>query len=228
MASADDTISFKAQKGKKTALGAQSGKTDKIANSPKAVRNSKTTKGAQASRPIKKSISTQDAVGNTTGAGGGRIHAKKRAVRKEEKSSSKLQQLAAWYSKLGNYRALLMILGGIVLVVVALYSPLRSWYSAQRDAELYTKQLQTLKNDNAALQENVTRLQSKEGIEDEARKRGYVVQGETSVTINGMKDGGEAKADASKNSLDGVATDDPWYIKVLDVVFFYQAPTIHE
>lgn len=190
MASADDTISFKAQKGKKPVQRAQSGKT--------------------------------------TEASDGRIHAKKRAVRKEEKSSSKLQQLAAWYSKLGNYRALLMVLGGIVLVVVALYSPLRSWYAAQRDAELYTKQLQTLKNDNAALQENVTRLQSKEGIEDEARKRGYVVQGETSVTINGMKDGGEAKADASKNSLDGVATDDPWYIKVLDAVFLYQAPTIHE
>ena len=210
MASADDTISFKAQKG---------GKGSKT-NRPKAGRTMRTAKPTQAANPSKSQAFSSE---------GGRIHAEKRATRKEAKSFSRLQQLVAWYANLGKFRGLFMAVGVIVLVVVALYAPTRSWYSTQRDAALYTKQLQTLKEDNAALQENVTRLQSKEGIEDEARKRGYVGPGETSVTINGMTDGSsEAKTDASKNSLEGVSTDDPWYIKILDSVFFYTPPVVHE
>ncbi|WP_028263686.1 septum formation initiator family protein [Atopobium fossor] len=219
MASADDTISFKAQKG---------GKGPKMSR-PKASGPKSSKVAAKLMKPAKSTKDTKSSTPQLSTSQNGRIHAEKRATRKGEKSSTKLNQLLAWYSNLGKHRGLFLVLGGVLLVVVALYAPTRSWYSAQRDAALYTKQLQTLKEDNAALQENVTRLQSKEGIEDEARKRGYVGAGETSVTINGMSDGNsEAKTDASKNSLDGVTTDDPWYIKVLDGIFFYKPPVVHE
>ncbi|MDU4970669.1 MAG: septum formation initiator family protein, partial [Atopobium minutum] len=177
MASADDTISFKAQKGGKTTRAARSSKTGSTAQRSGAGRTSQPTKTAKSlQNKTVQNKAPQDRMTQErakVSSDGGRIHAEKRAVRRQEKPSTKLQQLAVWRSKLGNHRGVLVVLGAILLVIISLYAPVRAWYSAHRDAELYTKQLQKLQEDNAALQDNVTRLQSKEGIEDEARKRGY-------------------------------------------------------
>ena len=53
-----------------------------------------------------------------------------------------------------------------------------------------------------------------EGIQDEARKRGYVSEGETGVKVEGL--------DESSSSSDLSSDSDPWYITVLDFVFSYQ------
>lgn len=74
----------------------------------------------------------------------------------------------------------------IVLTVMSLYGPCRSLYAARRDQYAYASYLAGIDEENAALREDVNRLQSQEGIEDAARERGYVMPGEVSVIVAGL------------------------------------------
>ena len=54
-------------------------------------------------------------------------------------------------------------------------------------------------------------------IEDEARRRGLIKEDETGVVVEGLPD------DELARLLEDIELEDtrPWYIKALDVVFFY-------
>ena len=62
-------------------------------------------------------------------------------------------------------------------------------------------------------QQDIDRLQTREGIEDEARKRGYVSEGETGVIAEGLPEDQEAEEAPAEL---------PWYLAVGDFVFQYK------
>lgn len=100
-------------------------------------------------------------------------------------------------SVLGSHKAL-VILAVVAAVILSLYGPVRSWYVAQRRTQDLEAQYAQLNSANSVLQGEVSSLQTQEGIEDEARKHGYVEEGETPVTITG--EGSEVTEDSSNGS----------------------------
>ena len=123
----------------------------------------------------------------------------------------------------------------IALVILAilggLYSPVRDYYVAYRTGDILARQLQVSEQYNESLQSDVSKLLSKEGIEDEARsKLGLVMPGEKTLEVKGLDDDSSSDSSDSSSSLTAseiakreaeVAAEAPWYIKVLDTVFFY-------
>ena len=123
-------------------------------------------------------------------------------------------------------RYALIVAGFLALVVLFLYGPTRSYYAATRDEQVYTAQLSELNASNEALRAEVDKLQSREGIEDEARKRGYVSLGETPVMVEGLEVDDRGTADASASADLTLDDDNAWYVEVLDFVFGYEAPDL--
>lgn len=121
-------------------------------------------------------------------------------------------------------RRAIVVLGFLAIVVVFLYGPVRSLYAATRDEQVYTAQLAELNASNAELRAEVDRLQSREGIEDEARKRGYVLPGEQPVMVEGLEVDDRGTADSSASAVQSRSDDNPWYIDVFDFIFSYEAP----
>ena len=121
-------------------------------------------------------------------------------------------------------RRAVIILGFLAVTVLFLYGPVRSLYAATRDEQVYTAQLAELNASNEELRAEVDRLQSREGIEDEARKRGYVLQGEQPVMVEGLEVDDRGTADSSASAVQSRSDDNPWYIDVLDFVFSSEAP----
>lgn len=80
-----------------------------------------------------------------------------------------------------------------VLLFFAVYPPLRDYYVARRTQEDLKAHYAQLKDKNGELLGDIERLQTSEGIEDEARKRGYVNQGETGVVVEGLDGSGDSK-----------------------------------
>lgn len=123
----------------------------------------------------------------------------------------------------------------IALVILAilggLYGPVRDYYVAYRTGDILARQLQVSERYNESLQSDVSKLLSKEGIEDEARsKLGLVMPGEKTLEVKGLDDNSSSDSSDSSSSLTAseiakreaeVAAEAPWYIKVLDTVFFY-------
>jgi cell division protein FtsB len=131
-------------------------------------------------------------------------------------------------SILGSHKGL-VILAVIAAVILSLYGPIRSWYVAQRRTQDLQAQYAQLNSANSVLQGEVSSLQTQEGIEDEARKHGYVEEGETPVTITG--EGSEVAEDSSDGSdstsdtISGTSTataDTDDLTKFLDGLFQYK------
>ena len=123
----------------------------------------------------------------------------------------------------------------IALVILAilggLYGPMRDYYGAYRTGDILARQRQVSERYNKSLQSDVSKLLSKEGIEDEARsKLGLVMPGEKQLEVKGLDGDSSSDSSDASSSLTAseiakreaeVAAEAPWYIKVLDTVFFY-------
>lgn len=118
--------------------------------------------------------------------------------------------------------------GLVVLAVgIGLYFPVRDLYTAYRTGDILERQLEVRNDYNEVLEDKVSRLLSTEGIEDIARENlGLVMPGEQVVTVTGVEaeESSDDSATASEveNAELAVVSDAPWYIKLLDAVFFYQ------
>lgn len=115
---------------------------------------------------------------------------------------------------LGRWRVPLIALAVAAVVALALYEPARGLYSAWRTQGIREAQLEQLNESNEEYRSDIDRLQSREGIEEEARKRGYVTEGETSVIVEGLPEDDSSSADD--------AAENPWYIGLLDTIFRYE------
>lgn len=110
-------------------------------------------------------------------------------------------------------RRLLACVGIVLVVLVALYGPARDLYCAWRLQDGKQETLDGLNQSIDEYQQDIDRLQTREGIEDEARKRGYVSEGETGVIAEGLPEDQEAEE---------APVELPWYLAVGDFVFQYK------
>ena len=118
-------------------------------------------------------------------------------------------------SVLSRFRVPIVVVTVTLFVLVSVYPPAQDLYRAWRDQGV---QQETLDGLNASIEEyrgDIDRLQTREGIEDEARKRGYVGEGEVGVVLEGSPE--ETEGDAGDNGQEL-----PWYVTLGDVVFQYE------
>ena len=159
-------------------------------------------------------MSTTHATRKDTGASSRRTaarHAHATATQAADDEKARREQRRG---QLKSYKRPLIVLAVILVVVAALYAPARTYYSAWRTNGILQSSKDAIDQSNSAYESDNSRLMSSEGIQDEARKRGYVSEGETGVKVEGL--------DESSSSSDSSSDSDPWYITVLDFVFSYQ------
>lgn len=125
-------------------------------------------------------------------------------------------------SAIGNFvvhfRVALLIAALVLGVLMAMYGPVQTYYRAWRAGQDLQAQLDELNASNEQYKDDIQALQTREGIEDEARRRGYVTNGETKVVVDGLNDGSD---DASQSSDGDQQAQKPWYIELGDKVFHY-------
>ncbi len=133
------------------------------------------------------------------------------------------QGILAWFM---GHKKLSIVLIAILALAIAVYPPACSLYSATRSNAILSEKLTYATTTADSLQSEVDSLMTREGIEDEARRRGYVSEGETAVEMDGVEDTGSASSDSTvTESSNADAEEDPWYIKALDFIFGYDAST---
>lgn len=102
------------------------------------------------------------------------------------------------------------------VLLIGFYGPVQGYYRAIRDAQELQITQQEVEKEHKNLNEDVNRLQTQEGIQDKAHERGYVSEGETSVSVEGV--GNTTTDDKQKEQK---RPENSWYIKLLDFVFGY-------
>ena len=102
------------------------------------------------------------------------------------------------------------------VLLIGFYGPVQGYYRAIRDAQELQIMQQEVEKEHKNLNEDVNRLQTQEGIQDKAHERGYVSEGETSVSVEGV---GNTTTD--NKPKEQKRPENPWYIKLLDFVFGY-------
>lgn len=125
-------------------------------------------------------------------------------------------------SAIGNFvvhfRVALLIAALVLGVLMAMYGPVQTYYRAWRAGQDLQAQLDELNASNEQYKDDIQALQTREGIEDEARRRGYVTNGETKVVVDGLDDGSD---DSSQSSDGDQQAQKPWYIELGDKAFHY-------
>ncbi len=125
-------------------------------------------------------------------------------------------------SAIGNFvvhfRVALLIAALVLGVLMAMYGPVQTYYRAWRAGQDLQAQLDELNASNEQYKDDIQALQTREGIEDEARRRGYVTNGETKVVVDGLNDGSD---DSSQSSDGDQQAQKLWYIELGDKVFHY-------
>lgn len=184
---------------------------------------------AAARRPVASATGNREARATTarTPAGrgqAGRSAAREPAGRAATRGKDKPRGPLPWIS---SHRLACIVTIVIVAVVVALYAPAKALYSAHRTNAILAQRLDAATSSTTELQGDVDSLMTREGIEDEARRRGYVSEGETAADVDGIDDSGSATSDESVANDSSQTTDEqePWYVSVLDFVFGYDPAT---
>ena len=142
------------------------------------------------------------------------------------KKTSAAQGIRGW---VGSHMLVCIVAGVIVLALAMLYSPAKALYGARRTNAILSERLDAATSSAQTLQSEVDSLMTREGIEDEARRRGYVEEGDTAVDMDGVTDSGSATTDESVTNADSSSSSDeeqtPWYTSVLDFIFGYDPST---
>lgn len=115
----------------------------------------------------------------------------------------------------------LVALAIVAALAFVVYPPVRDLYVAMRTRDDLTVQYEALTETNEELMHDISQLQTAEGIEDEARRRGYVYEGETSVVVEGLPQEDETGSGVVAVSGEKVEDTRPWYQRALDAFFFY-------
>ena len=122
------------------------------------------------------------------------------------------------FAAIQNHPGIFITFLTIFAVIVMLYGPMRDWYVSMRSGQDLETYYAALAEQNGALLGDLERLQTHEGIEDEARKRGYVNPDETGVLVENLPDVELALPDRLE-----VSYETTWDQKILDFVFGYTA-----
>ncbi len=114
----------------------------------------------------------------------------------------------------------------VVLLAIAIASaivmvPVRNYYLAWREAGVLQAQYEVVAAQNEELNHDIDRLQTLEGIEDEARERGYVYPDEEALVVKGVEEGIVADPALVEEALEEYEKSLPWYVGVFDKLFGY-------
>ena len=123
---------------------------------------------------------------------------------------------------------LVYIVGALVCVVVALvflYPTAQQYYTEARTQAKLQAEYDQLAQRNAAIQSDIDRLSTDEGVQDAAREQlGWVAAGETAGVVTGLEDddaSGTSDAVYAQVESSDIKTPDTWYSSVLDPIFGY-------
>lgn len=109
----------------------------------------------------------------------------------------------------------------LALALVAVFGPLKDYYNAWRNAGVLQVEHTVLTTINEGLTSDVERLNTLEGIEDEARRRGYVYPGEEAVVVEGLDEKSLSEQEALDQALEEYEQSLPWYVHTLDNILGY-------
>lgn len=113
-----------------------------------------------------------------------------------------------------SHKLLCIAVGVLVAVALLLYGPAATYYRAWRAGLDLQAQYDALAQSNDQIQQQNDALLTRKGIEEEARRRGYVGAGETGVVVEGLPDDSTSSSEATPEY--------PWYVGVGDVIFGYE------
>lgn len=120
---------------------------------------------------------------------------------------------------------LAIVLGVLVFLVFSvlfLYPPARQYYLELRTHARLEAEYKALSARNKAIQKEIDRLSTDEGIQDEAREQlGWVQEGEVAVVVEGLDAEEEEEAVQAQILSGSVKAPETWYSPTLDVVFGY-------
>ena len=122
---------------------------------------------------------------------------------------------------LGMWQVILVGALVAVLAVVAIMGPLRDYYAAWRDSGLLQAEYEALVAINEDLTGDVERLNSLAGVEDEARRRGYVYPDEESLIVEGLEEATESEQAEVQKAVEAYESTLPWYVPFLDGLLGY-------
>ncbi len=152
----------------------------------------------------------------------------KRSSRMQAKESS--SRAASFASK--KQRSLPTALYAVIAVVACLafacvlvYPAARDYYVSVRTTAQQQAEYDALIARSDAIQSEVDRLSTPEGIEDQATKElGWVKKGENAVYVNGL-DASHSEAVYADVVAGSVPAPDTWYSGILDPIFGYSSGT---
>lgn len=113
-----------------------------------------------------------------------------------------------------SHKLLCIAVGVLVVAALLLYGPAATYYRAWRAGLDLQAQYDALAQSNDQIQQQNDALLTRKGIEEEARRRGYVGAGETGVVVEGLPDDSTSSSDTTPEY--------PWYVGLGDVIFGYE------
>lgn len=118
-------------------------------------------------------------------------------------------------SFVARFRVPLIVAAVVLVTVVALYGPAKDCYAAWRHNGALQEEQAQESGEQAEIQGDVDALMTEEGIRDEARRRGYVDEGETGVVVKGLSE------DPETSESETTTDERPWYLGIGDFIFQY-------
>ena len=184
------------------------------------------TSDEQARRTSGQTTTTRQSVGARKGAGA-RQGATARSASNAARNAGQNRHKAREKKQVANlperirtilrtHKKLTVFICIVGVLLIGFYGPVQGYYRAIRDAQELQITQQEVEKEHKNLNEDVNRLQTQEGIQDKAHERGYVSEGETSVSVEGV---GNTTTD--NKPKEQKRPENPWYIKLLDFVFGY-------
>ena len=126
-------------------------------------------------------------------------------------------QIGMLFESMREHARVTIVVVFILFALVMLYGPTRNYYVAWRSGQDLQAYYEAISEQNELLTQDVGRLTSEEGIEDEAHRHGLIREDETSVKVEGLPE-----EDVTELTGEVVfEPEHPFYISVLDFIFFY-------
>ena len=149
---------------------------------------------------------------------------KNNAAQRKNNEQSLLKKLPALPNLPQRAIALTIIIVLVVILCCEVYPVSKTYYKALRDEQRQSAILEAENARNEELKKANETLKTKEGIEDEARKSGYVKNGEKSVSVSGGDNATDTSAGLpSQIDESKIHAPQTWYYKILDAIFFVDA-----
>lgn len=152
----------------------------------------------------------------------------KRSSRMQAKGSSSRAASSSLKRRRSVPTALYAVVAAVACLAFAcvlVYPAARDYYVSMRTTAQQQAEYDALVARSDAIQSEVDRLSTSEGIEDEATKElGWVKEGENAVYVNGL-DASDSEAVYADVIAGSVPAPDTWYSGILDPIFGYSSST---